>query len=1006
MRKIFISGGAQMPYRFPMIPSSAVMLIFFAFLGVSPAVSSPTSPTTATACNCTELYREYTRAPTDDVRALFQAAADGDEVRFTELISRVPDIALYAVNGKPLLDVLLSPAAKLFHPNEHWYDWWDLPKARTQEIVAMHAAMLPAKTRMLALALQHGVSVRDTTYQARRLPLHAAIVWGSPEMVGLLLSHGADVNQAGASGQAALEVALDPEFSRQGNFWPTFVTPENRSVMIGMLLKAGAQRPFTELDTGRLEKKRIEADYRLWPAVAAMTRGEEVMQQLLVLGTRPATEEGSDSALVKAARTGNLGGVRWLKQNMPRMINISRRIAGGWKNEPYDLWSGAASWALYPYTRFGAPGASRDEILSQLITQDTPWLQTNELSSRKWDSFGNGDPSPPQAGQTLLHHLVHTGAEEWVTRAVRMGAPVDGAPDNSRTPLVQAVQDGNIAMVRRLLHLGANPLGSELEKSPLFEIVKPLWRPHVPTEEEAERQDEIRQSMLELMLAALTPEQKALLAEPASSPLSAVLDGPREPQGGLVRVLLAAGLPLPPVNGNSIVAIMRSEDPNLVQVLLDHGLRVHEVEGTYRPVLVEALGQNDLILRLLEAGANPNLPDQRGMSAVAWAVLRGDVAALDLLLAKGGRLESAVQGKPLDALHELAFASRSDAMLARLGLQEADLAPLCFADKWDLIAIALDSTDSYWGKLLQRGFGKASGPGCSKQPSSERLIDALLSEPEGYEAGWSGERLTKRLAALAKVARPTPQAGQALMASAFAAGRQDVVSALKGIGVAVPVTTRQKAATATLTAAEWAAMRKLAGNYYLRGVTEVGSQLRLNADASFSFMLAYGALDQAASGQWRLQGGEVQFQSPDSAESPDWQPYQRGKTSSVDSTVLASQLRVQVRYRKRPIDGVTVTGFGCQAPQRAGGKTSSGVWQGQISGRLCQIVLRHPSIQRGRAYVYEVPPSERTADVRDFVFEAEPGKQDTTQPFNVRMQYVNGALVWLNKGRHWEYFKE
>jgi hypothetical protein len=40
----------------------------------------------------------------------------------------------------------------------------------------------------------------------------------------------------------------------------------------------------------------------------------------------------------------------------------------------------------------------------------------------------------------------------------------------------------------------------------------------------------------------------------------------------------------------------------------------------------------------------------------------------------------------------------------------------------------------------------------------------------------------------------------------------------------------------------------LAGHYWLRGVKEVGSELELRADGRFTYMLAYGALDELASG--------------------------------------------------------------------------------------------------------------------------------------------------------------
>jgi hypothetical protein len=49
----------------------------------------------------------------------------------------------------------------------------------------------------------------------------------------------------------------------------------------------------------------------------------------------------------------------------------------------------------------------------------------------------------------------------------------------------------------------------------------------------------------------------------------------------------------------------------------------------------------------------------------------------------------------------------------------------------------------------------------------------------------------------------------------------------------------------------------LAGHYYLHGVMEVGSELLLKADGRFEYMLAYGALDELASGCWTRNGGVV-----------------------------------------------------------------------------------------------------------------------------------------------------
>jgi hypothetical protein len=53
------------------------------------------------------------------------------------------------------------------------------------------------------------------------------------------------------------------------------------------------------------------------------------------------------------------------------------------------------------------------------------------------------------------------------------------------------------------------------------------------------------------------------------------------------------------------------------------------------------------------------------------------------------------------------------------------------------------------------------------------------------------------------------------------------------------------------------AQQTLVGHYYLSGISEVGSELRLRPDARFEWMLAYGNMDQSASGTWRVEGATL-----------------------------------------------------------------------------------------------------------------------------------------------------
>lgn len=53
------------------------------------------------------------------------------------------------------------------------------------------------------------------------------------------------------------------------------------------------------------------------------------------------------------------------------------------------------------------------------------------------------------------------------------------------------------------------------------------------------------------------------------------------------------------------------------------------------------------------------------------------------------------------------------------------------------------------------------------------------------------------------------------------------------------------------------AAERLAGHYYLNGVTEVGSELLLRDDGRFEWFLAYGAMDRTAAGRWTEADGRV-----------------------------------------------------------------------------------------------------------------------------------------------------
>lgn len=69
------------------------------------------------------------------------------------------------------------------------------------------------------------------------------------------------------------------------------------------------------------------------------------------------------------------------------------------------------------------------------------------------------------------------------------------------------------------------------------------------------------------------------------------------------------------------------------------------------------------------------------------------------------------------------------------------------------------------------------------------------------------------------------------------------------------------------------------GTYEMRGVPEVGSQLRINRDGSFEFYLAYGANDQRGKGCWTQTDTVIALFPGNSTKiAPDHTPDTRGFT--------------------------------------------------------------------------------------------------------------------------------
>lgn len=98
----------------------------------------------------------------------------------------------------------------------------------------------------------------------------------------------------------------------------------------------------------------------------------------------------------------------------------------------------------------------------------------------------------------------------------------------------------------------------------------------------------------------------------------------------------------------------------------------------------------------------------------------------------------------------------------------------------------------------------------------------------------------------------------------------------------------------------------LAGHYYLQGVTEVGSELLLKNDGRFEWMLSYGAVDQQASGDWRVAGEEVTLVSGNGGKEPQFRVFDESEMNIKKPAAAGQWVAIVGFPRVGPMAGVEV----------------------------------------------------------------------------------------------------
>jgi ankyrin repeat protein len=206
--------------------------------------------------------------------------------------------------------------------------------------------------------------------------------------------------------------------------------------------------------------------------------------------------------------------------------------------------------------------------------------------------------TPPSAaelaGYTGLHAAAGKGDARGIGALLAGGAGVNAKDAHGRTPLHVAAHMSHGEAARALVKGGADPRALDSRRYDIVTIA--AVKDDVP--------------MLKLALE-LGGDAKAI-----TSPYdgTALIAAAHLGHDEVVRVLIAAGAPLDHVNNLGWTALIEA-------IVLGDGGRRHVA----------------CLKALLEAGANPNLPDRQGQTPLALARSRGFAPMIALLQAAGGR---------------------------------------------------------------------------------------------------------------------------------------------------------------------------------------------------------------------------------------------------------------------------------------------------------------------------------------------------------------------------------
>ncbi|MCC6427775.1 MAG: ankyrin repeat domain-containing protein [Phycisphaerales bacterium] len=254
-------------------------------------------------------------------------------------------------------------------------------------------------------------------------------------------------------------------------------------------------------------------------------------------------------------------------------------------------------------------------------------VELNRQISNKADvntPVAEGDSQPGEAGMTPLMFAAQSGKHDAVEPLIKAGAKVEARAKDGRTPLMYAAGWADAATVKALLDAGARIDARSDDQ----------WTALMMAASRGSQE-----SLDALIAAGANMEYKNRWGQTALICASLVADAAKVTK-------LIPGSPINATDASGMTALNvacgGAEDSNpVVQALLDASAdpKIPDNDGVTPLMRAADRGESARIAMLLKAGAPTDAKDQSGRTALDWAIARDDEAgraAAELL--KGGKL--------------------------------------------------------------------------------------------------------------------------------------------------------------------------------------------------------------------------------------------------------------------------------------------------------------------------------------------------------------------------------